>query len=84
MLGKIAVLAILALFTHNNIFWVGALLLAVVRLPDFITPLNSIDRSLQSLAERGEESTENSVIPDPQPDPEPETPPSSASPQKED
>lgn len=53
-LQLIAVLAILALLTHNNVFWVGALLLAVVRFPDFLTPINSIDRSLKSLAGRGE------------------------------
>ena len=47
----ITILAILALFTHNNIFWVGALLLSVVRLPDFSTPLNSIADSLKMLAE---------------------------------
>lgn len=46
----IAVLAVLALFTHNNIFWVAALLLSVVRLPDYLTPINSIAASLSQLA----------------------------------
>jgi len=46
----ITVLALLALFTHNNIFWVAALLLAVVRLPDFSTPINSMADSLTKLA----------------------------------
>ena len=46
----ITVLALLALFTHNNIFWVAALLLAVVKFPDYITPLNSIAKSLSALA----------------------------------
>ena len=46
----ITMLAILALFTHNNVFWVAALLLSVVRLPDFSTPLNSIADSLKTLA----------------------------------
>ena len=67
-LQLIAVLAFLGLLTHNNVFWVGALLLAVVRLPDFITPLNSIDRSLQTLAERSEEKTEISAVPEPEPE----------------
>ena len=66
-LQLIAVLAILALLTHNNIFWVAALLLAVVRLPDFITPLNSIDRSLQTLAERGEVDNKTTETPPPSP-----------------
>ncbi len=47
----IAVLALLALFTHNNIFWVAALLLSVVRFPDFLTPINSIAESLRELRE---------------------------------
>jgi multisubunit Na+/H+ antiporter MnhF subunit len=49
----ITVLALLALFTHNNIFWVAALLLAVVKFPDYITPLNSIAKSLAALAKNG-------------------------------
>lgn len=52
----IAVLAILALLTHNNVFWVMALLLSVVRLPDFSTPINSIADSLKVLADREPET----------------------------
>jgi hypothetical protein len=48
----IGVLALLAMFTHNNIFWVAALLLATMKLPDFTTPLNSIARSLEALKDR--------------------------------
>lgn len=48
----IGVLALLAMFTHNNAFWVAALLLATVQLPDFTTPLNSISRSLEELKNR--------------------------------
>jgi len=46
----IAVLTILALFTHNNIFWIAALVLAVVELPDFLAPLKSIAKSLEIIA----------------------------------
>ena len=46
----IMVLALLALFTHNNIFWVAALILALLKLPDFLTPINSISESLKKLA----------------------------------
>lgn len=42
----VAVLGLLALFTHNNLFWIAALLLAMVKLPDFSTPLNRIADSL--------------------------------------
>jgi hypothetical protein len=45
----IMVLALLALFTHNNIFWVAALILALLKLPDFLTPINSISESLKKL-----------------------------------
>ena len=48
----ITVLALLALFTHNNIFWVIAIVLAAFRPPDLATPLNSIATSLQDLVSR--------------------------------
>ena len=51
-LQLISILCILALFTHNNIFWVIALVLAAFRPPDFATPLNSIASSLQNLVNR--------------------------------
>lgn len=51
-LQLISILAMLALFTHNNIFWVVALVLAAFRPPDIITPLSSIAQSLQSMASR--------------------------------
>ncbi len=54
----IAVLTILALFTHNNMFWVAALILAVVELPDFVSPLKSIARSLEIIANRDIEKTQ--------------------------
>jgi hypothetical protein len=46
----VGVLALLALFTHNHLYWVAALLLALIQFPDFSTPLNSISRSLQKLS----------------------------------
>jgi hypothetical protein len=52
----ITALALLALFTHNNVFWVAALLLAVVRWPDFSTPLNSIADSLEKLTSEASET----------------------------
>ncbi len=48
--GLVAVLCLLALFTHTQIFWVMALLLAFIRIPDFETPLRSISDSLKQLA----------------------------------
>ncbi|MCW2306587.1 hypothetical protein [Rhodobium gokarnense] len=46
----VAILALLALFTHNNLFWVAALLLAFLRVPDVVTPLLSMARSLRRMA----------------------------------
>ena len=48
----VAVLGLLALFTHNNLFWIAALLLAMVRFPDFSTPLNRIADSLDRSGEQ--------------------------------
>ncbi len=46
----VAVLALISLFTHNHIYWIIGLLLALVRIPDFATPLYSIARSVARLA----------------------------------
>lgn len=46
----VAVLGLLALFTHQHAFWVAGLLLALVDLPDFGTPLRRIAGSLESMA----------------------------------
>ena len=45
----VGVLALLALFTHNNMFWVLALLLALIPIPDFWTPLSSMAESLAKM-----------------------------------
>lgn len=55
----IMVLALLALFTHNNIFWVAALILALIKFPDLVTPLNEISSSLSKMTQaEGNDSTE--------------------------
>jgi hypothetical protein len=46
----VAVLGLLALFTHMHIFWVIGLMLALVDLPDFGTPLNRIAGSTEKIA----------------------------------
>ena len=38
----VGILGLLSLFTMNNAFWVAALLLAAIRIPDIITPLKEI------------------------------------------
>jgi hypothetical protein len=51
----VAVLCLLSLFTHIHLFWVLALLLALVDLPDFQTPMRSMADSLARLANGGED-----------------------------
>jgi hypothetical protein len=46
----VAVLGLLALFTHNHLFWVIGLFLAMVDLPDFGTPLRRIAGSVEKIA----------------------------------
>jgi hypothetical protein len=50
----VAVLGLVALFTHIHLFWIAALLLALVDLPDFGTPLRSIAGSVEKIAETSE------------------------------
>src|SRR2546430_16961917 len=46
----VAVLGLLALFTHNHLFWVIGLFLAMVDLPDFSSPLRRIAGSVDKMA----------------------------------
>jgi hypothetical protein len=46
----VAVLCLLSLFTHNHLYWVIGLFLALVDLPDFLTPLRRIAGSVDKLA----------------------------------
>jgi hypothetical protein len=46
----VAVLGLLSLFTHNHLFWIAGLLLALIPLPDFSTPLTSMAQSLGRMA----------------------------------
>jgi hypothetical protein len=46
----VAILGLISLFTHIHLFWVIALILALIDLPDFTTPLKRIARSSEKLA----------------------------------
>jgi hypothetical protein len=46
----VAVLALISLFTHNHLYWIIGLLLALVQLPDFSTPLTRMADSLAQMA----------------------------------
>jgi hypothetical protein len=47
----VAVLGLLALFTHIHAFWIAGLLLALIDIPDFGTPLRSIADSVEKIAD---------------------------------
>jgi len=49
-LEVVAVLCLISLFTHMHIFWIAGLLLAVIDLPDFGTPLSRIATSAEKIA----------------------------------
>ncbi|MEI2302211.1 hypothetical protein [Ensifer sp. MJa1] len=51
-LELVGVLGLIAMFTHNNVFWIAALLLALITVPDISAPLASIARSLAKIAAR--------------------------------
>ena len=46
----VAILGLLSLFTHNHLYWVVGLFLAMVDLPDFSTPLRRIAGSVEKMA----------------------------------
>lgn len=58
----VAVLGLLALFTHVHLFWVIGLLLALVDIPDFASPLRRMAGALEKIAglKQGEGAPEQS------------------------
>lgn len=52
----VAVLGLIALFTHEHLYWIAALVLAMIELPDFGTPLRSIAMSVARIAHGGSPS----------------------------
>jgi NADH:ubiquinone oxidoreductase subunit 5 (subunit L)/multisubunit Na+/H+ antiporter MnhA subunit len=68
----VAVLGLLALFTHIHAFWVAGLLLALIDIPDFGWPLRRMAGSLEKIAglpagtgaERGDEAAPAAKVPD--------------------
>ena len=56
----VCILGLLAMFTHMHIFWIAGLLLAVVDIPDFSTPLNRIAGATEKIADRPQNESERS------------------------
>ncbi|WP_239622037.1 hypothetical protein [Bradyrhizobium sp. I71] len=57
----VAVLALIALFTHEHLYWIAALVLAMIELPDFGTPLRSIAGSVERIADGASPSDDDRV-----------------------
>ena len=63
MLEIVAVLGLISLFTHNHLFWIAGLLLALIDIPDFGTPLRSIAGSVERIADASPESPDAQTEP---------------------
>lgn len=70
----VAVLGLLSLLTHTHAFWVAGLLLALIDLPDFQTPLKRIAGAVEKLS--GTQSPDDTpVAQESLPPPQPPHPP---------
>ncbi|MCK1716770.1 hypothetical protein IVA81_03095 [Bradyrhizobium sp. 141] len=78
----VAVLGLISLFTHMHIFWVAGLLLALIDLPDFGTPMRSIADSVERIADGPQREPKASMLEDgtPRPDDQGGSPPEEKSP----
>ena len=66
----VGILALLALFTHNGLFWIAAILVAGFQFPDFAAPLRGIADAIRSL---GPQRAPEAVVAEPSSDlPDPE------------
>jgi hypothetical protein len=63
----VALLCLLALLTHEHLFWFAAILLAFIDIPDFLTPFKRIASSVETIAgqEAGEPIDHSDTSPPP-------------------
>jgi hypothetical protein len=68
LLDLIALLCLLALLTHEHLFWFAAIVLAFIDVPDFLTPVNRIAKSVETMAgqEVGDEPADVSTASSPE------------------
>ncbi len=57
----VSVLCLIALFTHEHIFWIAGLILAFIDLPDFGTPLRQIAGSVGKIAGEAPEAADQAA-----------------------
>jgi hypothetical protein len=67
----VAVLGLLALFTHVHLFWVAGLLLALIEIPDFWNPLRRMAGSLEKIAGLAPGEGAEQAVEEPVTEPEP-------------
>jgi hypothetical protein len=60
LLDLIALLCLLALLTHEHLFWFVAIVLAFIDIPDFLTPVNRIASSVATMA--GQDAGEKAAV----------------------
>ncbi|MEM6657119.1 MAG: hypothetical protein AAF625_03450 [Pseudomonadota bacterium] len=70
----VGILALLALFTHNGLFWVAAILVAGFQFPDFAAPLRAIADAIRSLAPQQPAEPLMETQPEEHPEPIPTAP----------
>lgn len=58
----VAVLGLISLFTHMHIFWIAGLLLAMIDLPDFSTPLRTIAGSVERIADAAPQTPQSASV----------------------
>jgi len=63
----VAVLGLIALFTHNLNFWFAALILALIRLPDYQSPLETIAGAMTGIVNRARPAPPPEVVAGPPP-----------------
>jgi hypothetical protein len=68
LLDLIALLCLLALLTHEHLFWFIAIILAFIDIPDFLTPVNRIASSVATIArqEAGDKPADDSTSESPE------------------
>jgi hypothetical protein len=66
LLDLIALLCLLALLTHEHLFWFIAIVLAFIDIPDFLTPVTRIAKSVETMAgqEVGDKPEDRSASPE--------------------
>lgn len=61
----VGILALLALFTHNGLFWIAAILVAGFQFPDVGAPLRAIADAIRSLGTQQQPDAPITETPDP-------------------